>query len=456
VNVASVAHLTVEERVERGRAARSHAPRSTHAALEIAAARDPVAWLEAQAATLVAELVSIRYGRMLSSPFAFFRGAAVVMANDLAAAPRSGLDVQLCGDAHLLNFGGFASPERDLVFDLNDFDETLPGPFEWGVKRLATSLEIADGGRGAARASVQAYRETMRDLAAKGNLDAWYAHVDARSLVAELRGRRKAGDAKTVEREADRARSNDSAHELAKLTHVVDGEPRIASEPPLIVPISELADADGLETTLRAVYRSYRRSLPTDRRRLLTSFRYGDLAHKVVGIGSVGTRCWIILLLGRDDRDPLFLQLKEAQPSALEPFLGRSELASHAQRIVEGQLLSQAVSDIFLGWTRAADLDGVERDYYVRQLRDWKLSIDVGDMRSRALTTYGRLCGATLARAHARSGDRVAIAAYLGKADAFDRAVGAFASAYAAVNERDHASLRRAVDEGRVVAAEGI
>lgn len=462
---ATVPHLTFPERVVRGRATRSQASRGSQSALDARADRDPVAWLQTEGTSRIAELLPIRYGRMLSSPLAFFRGAAGVMANDLAATRRAGLDVQLCGDAHLLNFGGFASPERDLVFDLNDFDETLPGPFEWDVKRLASSVEIAARDRsfaeqdrsGAVLGTVRAYRETMRELAERGELDAWYSRADTDSLVAELRGEHDAGGVKTLEREAARARMNDSAHELAKLTQLVDGEPQIVANPPLIVPIAELADdSRELEAELRAIYRSYRRSLQPDRRRLLESFRYGDLAHKVVGIGSVGTRCWILLLLGRDEQDPLFLQLKEAQASVLEPLLGRSAFGSHAQRVVEGQRLSQAATDIFLGWTRAERLDGAPRDFYVRQLRDWKISIDVERIRPRGLAAYARWCGATLARAHARSGDRVAIAAYLGKSDAFDRAVSAFATAYAELNERDHASLRRAVQEGRVAATEGV
>ena len=402
---------------------------------------------------------------MLNSPFACFRGSANVMANDLAATPRAGLHVQLCGDAHLLNFGGFASPERNLIFDLNDFDETLPGPFEWDVKRLAASVEIVGRERGhadpdrdaAVLGALRAYRETMRQLAELRDLDVWYSRVDADSLVAELRGQHEPEGVKTLERAVARAHANNSVRALAKLTHLVDGKPRIVSDPPLIVPIAELADAHrDLEAALRTIFRSYRRSLQRDRRGLLESFRYGDLARKVVGIGSVGTRCWMLLLLGRDDQDPLFLQLKEAQASVLEPLLGRSMFSSHAQRVVEGQRLSQAASDIFLGWIRAEDLDGVERDFYVRQLRDWKVAIEVERIRPGGLSIYARWCGATLARAHARSGDRIAIAAYLGKSDVFDRAVAAFATAYAELNERDYASLRRAVAEGRVSATEGV
>jgi uncharacterized protein (DUF2252 family) len=457
--------FTLSERIALGRAARVRASRRSFAALDVPSDRDPIAWLEAQAATRVAELVPIRYSRMLTSPLAFFRGAATVMANDLAAAPRTDLHVQLCGDAHLLNFGGFSSPERDLVFDLNDFDETLPGPFEWDVKRLAASVEIAarerkfagrDRGT-AVRGAVRAYRETMRELAEMSTLDVWYAHLDASELVTELKNEHERRVSRTVERAAARARMNDSAHALAKLTRLVDGEPRIVSEPPLIVPIDELtSDSSQLEAEMRTIFRSYRRSLPADRRALLERFHYGDLAHKVVGIGSVGTLCWILLLVGRDAHDPLFLQLKEAQASVLDPLLSRSGFANQGQRVVEGQRLAQAVSDIFLGWTRVEELDGAPRDFYVRQLRDWKVSIDLERIRPRGLAIYARWCGATLARAHARSGDSVAIAAYLGKSDRFDRAIAGFAALYADVNERDHASLRDAVDEGRLAVPEGL
>ena len=457
--------LSVSERAARGRSARAAAARGSHAALDLPPDRDPIAWLEAQAATRLPDLVPIRYGRMLRSPLAFLRGAAAVMANDLALTPRAGLQAQLCGDAHLLNFGGFGSPEGDLVFGLNDFDETLPGPFEWDVKRLAVSVEIAGRDRGladvdrkaAVLAAVRGYRKEMRRLGGMSNVDAWHASVDADSLVAALRREHERRPAKTVEREAARARLNDDLRALAKLTHLVDGEPRIVSDPPLLVPIAELADGtQDLEAELRRVLRSYRRSLEHDRRVLLDGFRFGDVARKVVGIGSVGTRCWIVLLLGRDDDDPLFLQVKEADASVLEPLLGRSSFASHAERVVEGQRLSQAAGDIFLGWTSAEDVDGDRRDFYVRQLRDWKASIDLERILPRGLATYAWWCGSTLARAHARSGDRVAIAAYLGKGDLFDRALADFAAAYADVNERDHAALARAVREGRIAATEGV
>jgi uncharacterized protein (DUF2252 family) len=461
---AGVPYLTVEERVAAGEAARGETPRSSHAALELPAGRDPIALLEAQAASRIQELVPIRYGRMLVSPLAVFRGAATVMAHDLAGVPRTGLQVQLSGDAHLLNFGGFASPERDLVFDLNDFDETLPGPFEWDVKRLAASVEVAAREReldaearqrmvvGAART----YRRAMRSFARMTNLNVWYSRLDAQSLVAELERQRDRRGVRELDRVNQRARSHDSARALAKLTREVDGEPRIISDPPRIVPISELVDGsvstDKLEAQLGSLFRSYRRSLARDRRTLLEGFRYGELAQKVVGIGSVGTQAWILLLLGRDDQDPLFLQIKEAQPSVLEPILGPSRLGGNGRRVVDGQRLMQSATDIFLGWIHA-EAGGRPGDYYVRQLWDWKISAVLDELRPRGLELYAGWCAWTLARAHARSGDRIAIAAYLGKSDTFDRAIAEFAAAYADVNERDHAALAAAVDHGHLHAA---
>ncbi len=441
-------------------------PRSGQSALEIAASRDPVAILEAQDATRVTELVPIRYGRMVASPFAFFRGAAAVMAHDLATVPNSGLPAQLSGDAHLLNFGGFASPERDLVFDLNDFDETLPGPFEWDVKRLAASFEIAARQRGFRRSecsaavlgAVGAYRQAVRQFAAMGDLAVWYSRLDARAMLDRLRAEHDSKLAKSLEHVVAKARSNDGRRALASLTRVVDGEPRFVSEPPLLVPLGSLAEGEAeADDWISAIFEAYSRSLPRDRRVLLKRFRRVDLARKVVGIGSVGTRCWAMLLLGRDGDDPLFLQVKEAGPSVLEPVLGRSRLSNHGQRVVEGQRLMQAASDIFLGWTRGArELDGGQRHFYVRQLRDWKVSLDVETMLPSGLSRYAAACGWTLARAHARSGDRIVIASYLGAGDRFDRAVAEFAAAYADLNEQDHRALEQAVAEGRVSALEGV
>jgi uncharacterized protein (DUF2252 family) len=437
-------------------------PRSGQSTPALAADRDPVARLSGQNASRLPDLVPIRNGRLLRSPFAFFRGAAAVMADDLASAPSSGLRAQLSGDAHLLNFGGFASPERDLVFDLNDFDETSGGPFEWDVKRLATSLEIAGRDRdfnprdraAAVLEAVRSYRTAMRQFAGRGNLDVWYARLDAQAVLDELR---QANDPKRVRlfrRAVARARRNDGRRALSSLTTRVDGQLRIRSEPPLMVPLREL-DITDAEEVLRGLLAGYRKSLQPDRRSVLDQFHYVDFARKVVGVGSVGTRCWIVLLLGRNDRDPLFLQLKEAGPSVLE----RSPRAarSSGRRVVEGQRLLQAASDIFLGWTRVErDLDGGPREYYVRQLRDWKMSVDMETISPRGLVDYARFCGWTLARGHARSGDRVAIAAYLGPGDRFDRAVADYAGGYADVNERDHAAFAAAISRGQLSAIEDV
>jgi uncharacterized protein (DUF2252 family) len=442
-------HQSVRERAKAGKAARAGTPRSNHAALVLDEQRDPLALLAAQDSSRVAELVPLRYERMRASPLGFFRGAAVVMANDLAATPASGFAAQLSGDAHLLNFGGFASPERDLVFDLNDFDETLRGPFEWDVKRLVTSFEIAgrEGGLGkrerhiAAHTAVRTYRETMRTLARLGDLDVWYARLDARRVEAELKRSGGRGLRRSVRRSEAKAYRHDRLLAASKLTHTVDGTRRFVARPPLLVPVEDAS----LTPLLQELFRRYLRSLPAERRTLLERFEYVDLASKVVGIGSVGTRCWVVLLLGSDRRDPLLLQIKEAQPSVLEPLIGASGYATHGQRIVEGQLLLQAASDIFLGWAHSEhELAGGTRDYYVRQLWDWKLSVDLERISPQGLAAYARACGWTLARAHARSGDRVAIAAYLGAGESFDRAVATFARAYADLNEQDHRRLAAA------------
>jgi uncharacterized protein (DUF2252 family) len=464
---AVVEHFTEAERAARGKAARAEVPRASHSTLEPGPDRDPVGVLDGQAASRVPELVPIRYGRMLASPFTFYRGAAAIMAGDLVPTPRAGLKVQLCGDAHLSNFGGFASPERSLVFDLNDFDETLPGPFEWDVKRLAASFEIAGRDRNFSDAErrtavlrvLRAYRESMRNFATMANLELWYSRLDAESITARLQAEVDKKQAKTTARLIAKGRSKDSMKAFAKLTQIVDGMPRIVSDPPLIVPLRDLgAQVEGrdIEDEIRALLRVYRRTLQYDRRLLLEEFRYADIARKVVGVGSVGTRAWIMLLLGKNESDPLFLQVKEAQASVLEPHLGRSEFRNSGRRVVEGQRMMQAASDIFLGWVRnPKGIDGVARDFYVRQLWDWKTSVDLDAILPGGLELYAQVCGWTLARAHARSGDRVAIASYLGKSDVFDRAVADFASGYADLNERDHAALRKAVDSGEIRAVEG-
>jgi uncharacterized protein (DUF2252 family) len=469
VSSRAVPHFTASERAARGRAAREECPRSSQRDFELSPGRDPVTILEAQASSRVPELVPLRYGRMLVSPFTFYRGAAAVMAHDLAPTPRAGLQAQLCGDAHLSNVGGYASPERSLVFDLNDFDETLPGPFEWDVKRLAASFEIAGRDRNftkdertkAVLSTVRSYREWMRNLAEMRNLDVWYARLDVETIERKLREQEAKRQAETVAKGAAKARTKDSLKAFAKLTQLVDGEPRIVSDPPLIVPAADLAKDAGirfeyLENVIHGLFREYRRTLQHDRRHLLEEFRMVDLARKVVGVGSVGTRCWILLLLGRDSDDPLFLQIKEAQASVLEPYLGKSTHKNHGQRVVFGQRLMQTTSDIFLGWLRSKEtLDGAERDFYVRQLWDWKTSVDLDTILPEGLALYGEVCGFLLARAHARSGDRIAIASYLGKGDSFDRALADFAVAYADQNERDHAALRKAADEGRIPVREG-
>jgi uncharacterized protein (DUF2252 family) len=391
------------------------------------------------------------------------------MAHDLASTPRAGLTVQLCGDAHLANFGGFASPERSLVFDLNDFDETLRGPFEWDVKRLAASFEVAGRNRNltakerrtAVLTAVRSYREAMREFAAMRNLEVWYSRLDIRELEEQLRRSNDTRRAsRAVARGAEKAQTKDSMRALSRLTRIVDGEPKIDSDPPLIVPISELVGVDDpgeLEAEIRELVRGYRRTLQRDRRELLEAYRYVDLARKVVGVGSVGTWCWVMLLLGRDGEDPLFLQIKQAESSVLEPFLTRSSFSNHGQRVVEGQRLMQASSDIFLGWIRnRSAIGGGERDFYVRQLWDWKTSVDLESIAVRGLVLYARACGWTLARAHARSGDRISIAAYLGKTDTFDQALADFARDYADVNERDHAALLEAARSGRIEVQEGL
>jgi uncharacterized protein (DUF2252 family) len=452
---------------ERGRAARSDVPRSSLAEVGTPADRDPVAILAAQGEDRTQALLPIRYGRMLISPFSFFRGAAAVMAADLAAAPRTPLTAQLCGDAHLSNFGAFASTERRLVFDLNDFDETLPGPFEWDVKRLVASLEVAGreiGVKAAKRRDVVAacareYRDAMAGFADRDELEVWYARVEVDDLIDEtgLSGDRKLE--RRLQKGAARARARDNVQAFAKFTTEGDEGARIVRDPPLIVPVAELAaDLAPEEITRRvtSILERYATSLVSDRRHLLERFRPVDVAHKVVGVGSVGTRCWIALMEGVDRGDPLFLQVKEATASVLEPYCGASEYGTAGERVVAGQRLMQATSDIFLGWTGAIDPEGRRRDYYVRQLRDWKGSVDLERATPRTLRAYGEVCGWTLARAHARSGERFAISGYLGKGDGFERAMTGFAEAYAERNQADHAALRAAVAEGRIEAAEGI
>jgi uncharacterized protein (DUF2252 family) len=471
--------LSQDRRVALGKAARATAPRADHEAWEPLQSRaDPVALLESQAASRVPELVPIRYGRMVVSPFTFFRGAALIMASDLATTPRSGLTVQACGDAHMSNFGVFASAERSLVFDVNDFDETLPGPWEWDVKRLAASLAIAGRERGFSdkeRAGIvldtaAAYRTEMLRLATMRDLDVWYARLDVDTVMKELGNVLGLGGGKTAKKtlakvkartgkQLAKARTRDSLQALGKLTEVVDGETRFVSNPPLIVPIAELvpeAEAANLTERFHELLRSYGKSLQSDRQHLLKQFRFAGIARKVVGVGSVGTRAWVVLMLGSDGQDPLLLQAKEAQPSVLAEFVGKSHYTNEGERVVAGQHLMQASSDIFLGWDEVVGLDGVHRDFYIRQLRDWKGSAEVDQMIPPGMAAYGRLCGWTLARAHARSGDRIAIAAYLGSSKAFDNAIGSFAETYADQNEKDYQALQSAIADGRIIAQSGL
>ena len=414
----------------------------------------------------------IRYGRMLVSPFTFYRGAATIMGADLAPTPRSGIRVQLCGDAHLSNFGLFGTPERRMLFDINDFDETLPGPWEWDVKRMAASFEVHGRDRGfpaadrraIVLASVSEYRRRIRRAAKQRTLDSWYDHLEAGQLRERVRQEAREGsltsrEARVAEDLIAKARTRDSVRVFAKRAGQVDGELRILADPPLIVPIDDMVVPDpefgSAEAVIKKLIWSYRRTLGHEHHPL-EEFRYVHAASKVVGVGSVGTRCYVVLMVGRDQKDPLFLQVKEAQASVLERFLGVSEHKHHGQRVVMGQKLMQAASDIFLGWVRVKDPDGSPHDYYVRQLHDWKGGADVERLRVTGTTLYARLCGATLARAHARWGDRIAIASYLGKGDVFDRAIADFSTAYADQNERDFDAFVTAVKSGRIVAQTGV
>ena len=457
-----VVPVTREQRAAAGRAVRQRVPRSSHGEWSPDPQRpDPVELLEEQAANRVQELVPLRYGRMLRSPFTFFRGAAYLMASDLAGTPRTGLTVQLCGDAHLSNFGSFMAPDRRLLFGLNDFDETLPGPFEWDLKRLVASFAVAGRDRGfdtdkreaINRAVASGYRLAMLEMAQMRRLDLWYLRLEVDQVAERVRTTMKPDVVKRFERNVAKARAKDSAKAFAKLVEVVDGQPRFVGDPPLIVPLDQLlpdVEHQRVWEVLRGMMRSYRRSLHGDHRHLIEGFHFVEAARKVVGVGSVGTRAWVILMTANGVDDPLFLQLKEAQSSVLEPFLGKSKHASHGQRVVEGQRLMQSASDILLGWIRADGLDGISRDYYVRQLWDGKGSALIDDMKPAVMRGYADLCGWTLARAHARSGDPAAIAGYLGTSDRFDQALASFAEKYADQNELDYAALEHAAETGRI------
>jgi uncharacterized protein (DUF2252 family) len=491
-----IEHPSLADRQAEGRDARDRVPPSSHSGWLPAAGRpDPVALLEEQNTTREPDLVPVRHGRMMVSPFTFYRGAAKVMAADLKDTPTAGLDAQLCGDAHLSNFGMFASPERHLMFDLNDFDETLPGPFEYDVKRMVASFVIAARNNGFSKAdtravaltSVAAYREAMRDFAQMSTMDIWYAHYDEDRLRTMIQGamaglstevkkdtKSKAGKkkekqdtreekeakkaVKRAEKNVEKAHTRDSVQALSKLCEVDNGQYRIVSQPPVIVPARDLLTTYGMSPdeilpTIHEQLRAYRATLQYDRRLLLEKFEVVDAARKVVGVGSVGTRAFIVLLQGRDEHDPLFLQVKEASASVLEAYLPKSRFRQHGERVVQGQRMMQAVSDIYLGWTKGRD---VNRNFYWRQLRDMKGSAVVEAMAPLALTYYGRLCGWTLARAHARSGDPVAIAAYLGGGDAFDQSIVDFCERYADQNQKDYDEFVGAIRAGRLEAVEGV
>ena len=460
--------LVSGESAERGRAARRLVPRSVHGEWSPAADRpDPVALLQAQAATRLQELVPIRYGRMLVSPFTFYRGAAAIMAADLSRTPDSGIVVQACGDAHISNFGGFAAQDRRLLFGPNDFDETLPGPWEWDVKRMAASVEIAgrdigqpaDRRRSLVTDCVREYREAMRQFAKESHLDVWYDRLNASELVDRFGGRLGKKGGILFAKPFAKARGKTSLRAVERLTERVHGELRFRNVPPLLVPLHDLVDPNDVRRDfdiVNAALEQYTESLDPDRRYLFGSYRFVDMARKVVGVGSVGTRAWVLLFAGRGGQDPLVLQMKEAQSSVLEPYLGSSEFEHHGERVVRGQRLSQAAIDLFLGWQRSVGLDGKEHDFYIRQLWDWKASIDLSRMTYNGLHAYTRACGWSLARAHARSGDRLAIAAYLGAGPSFDQALARFSAAYADQNELDHQRLDDAAAAGQVPALRGI
>ena len=463
-------HQSPAEQAELGKTAREITPVEQNSQFQPAPDRaDPVAILEKQARSRVPELVPVRYGRMLVSPFTFFRGAAAGMAADLAGTADSGLTVQLCGDAHLSNFGMFASPERRLLFDVNDFDETHPGPWEWDVKRLAASLEVAgrdnELGPGKRRKAVMAcargYQQAMAEFAGLGQLDVWYARADVDEMRDTLKAGLKKARRKTFDKALAKARGRNSRRAFGRLTGLVDGERRILPDPPLIMPVRDLLpdiERAELEERFRDLLSAYRQTLQSDRRRLLDTFDFVDLARKVVGVGSVGTRCWVVLMSGRDADDPLFLQVKESQRSVIAEYGGRPtpEPIGEGERVVHGQRLMQAVSDIFLGWQTTEGIDGRVRDFYVRQLADWKGSVVIEGLSGPELAAYGQLCGWSLARAHARTGDRIAIAAYLGEDEAFPEAIADFAAVYADQNERDYAALDGARRSGRIPVQSGL
>lgn len=455
-------HRTVGERRDHGKELRGITPRDVHATWSPPSDRpDPVSLITSQNENRIQRLVPVRHWRMSQSAFSFYRGAAAVMASDLSSTPSTGIQVQLCGDAHLSNFGMFASAEQRLIFDVNDFDESIPGPWEWDVKRLAASFAVAgrfldhDAAttRKATQRVAEAYREAMLEFADQKTMDVWYAKSDVADVIEDMEEEGKKKRLKRGQEVVRKALSHNSLKELSKLAYTVDGRYRIKSDPPVLVPLRDLDndDPEALEEMVRETFESYRRSLRPDRRILLDKFTPIDVALKVVGVGSVGTRSFVLLLMGRDDQDPLFLQIKQAQRSVLEPYLSPSPFENQGARIVHGQRLMQASSDIFLGWS--APIDG--NDYYWRQLRNWKYSFDVAHFTGKEFHRYARPCGHALARSHARSGDPIAISSYLGKNDTFDEALTEFAHAYADQNERDYREFMAAIDRGDIAAEEG-
>lgn len=449
-------HPSPEESRSRGKALRKQVSRGSQGVWEVPADREnPIDLLKGQATTREPGLVPIRYQRMAASPFAYFRGAALPMASDLSHTPSTGITVQACGDAHVANFGIFASPERHLVFDINDFDETLPGPWEWDLKRLAASLEVCGRERGfsaAKRRSIviacaESYRQAMQNFSEMGNLDTWYSLGDVEKVMENFAHHATAkGTKKTIEQTLTKARRKNNARAINKFTEVVDGKLRVISDSPLIVPLRDLwqeetlgaSDEEFASHIIKRVIDGYRRSLPPDRRRLIDMYHGVDMAHKVVGVGSVGLQAWIIVLEGSSPSDALVLQAKEAQASVLERYVGKSQYLEHGRRVVEGQRAMQTASDIMLGWTRQLDDSGKVRDYYIRQLWDSKGSPDLETITADALEDMAKACAWALAHAHARTGDRFAIAAYLGRSDTFDRAMADFAAAYADQNDADY------------------
>lgn len=453
-----------------GKELRKLAPRESHADWSPSPGRDPVGILLEQGKSRVQDLLPIRYGRMSASPFAFYRGGAAIMAADLAPTPVTGVRVQACGDAHISNFGGYAAPDRRLVFDLNDFDETLPAPWEWDVKRMAASAVIAarhnGGSKKVARRIVLAgmaqYRDAMRQLADSSYLDVWYARIDFEHIAELLEDAYGTDAGVNLRRDIAKASRKDSSRARRKLTDESSGEPRFASRPPLLVPARELAaglglaDGESVRDLLHDLMLQYAHTLPPDRQHLIGHYRLVDLARKVVGVGSVGTRAWVLLFLSNRREDPLVLQVKEAQESVLAPYAGASKFRLQGRRVVEGQRLIQAASDLFLGWVRAEAPDGVTRDFYVRQLWDGKMSIDIDSLDETGLTEFVKLCAGALALAHARTGDRVAISQYLGKKNTFDQAIAEFSLRYAKQNQEDFDAFTAEIKAGRIEATPGI